>query len=424
MGDTDISFVDDRAGIIKHSFFMAFSSSMTGILNYLFQIYMSRSLTASEFGALGALISLLSIVSIPLSAIQTATAKYVSNLKAKGKIGDAAALFFRSLRKIAIISLLGLLVFLLLSRPVSSYLRMDSVAPTIILGFALFLSAFLPALNGTLQGFQKFVYIGSLTMGGAFIRLVSGVALVSLGFGVSGGVGAFVISGALLIVFAFVPLRFLYSIERSGDVDSREVYAYFVPVIISLSCLAVLSNVDSIIVKHYFHPKDAGVYLKASIVGKTFFYLPMSFVMVLFPKASESHSLGRRSLHLLKLTILISLVAAGVGMVICFYGSETISGLIGKDEAEFGQIGALIRYFGIAITPIALVGITMYYNLALHRTRFVYYAVPGTLIFMLSLIVFHSSFWDILWAIGICGWVMFGIFLSLTLSVEDGGGSG
>lgn len=405
-------------GIFKYGTIVFVASMAGNVLNYLFHIYMSRNLDASEYGALGALLSVFMIVAIPVGAIQTTTAKYVSNLNVKGRYEDIATLFFRSLRKIVIFSFVGLGIFWLLSGAISHYLRIDSPVPTIILGGALFITAMSPALYGALQGFQRFIRLSVIGLGGAVVRLATGITLVSLGFSVNGAIGASVASGLFGVVLYYLSLRALSHLNRAERVPSKGIYSYFIPVVISLSCFSVLSNADALIVKHYFAPEEAGIYLKAAIIGKAFLYLPMALVVVLFPKASELYSLREKSTRLLNGTLLYSAIVSLAGIVICFFASDRIASFIGKDPRHFGRIGELIRYFGMAITPIALISILVNYNLALHRMGLIYSIFLGTAAFVVFLVLFHQSLPQVLWTIGICGGTMFTVFLVSTFIAE------
>ena len=49
----------------------------------------------------------------------------------------------------------------------------------------------------------------------------------------------------------------------------------------------VLTNIDLILVKHFFTPIEAGYYSIAQMVGKIILILPIPIVTVMFPKLSS-----------------------------------------------------------------------------------------------------------------------------------------
>ena len=411
----------DEEGLIRHGSIMFAASMVVNLSNYLFQIFMSRSLGNADFATMKSLVDIFMIVALPISAIQTTTANYVARLKVLGRYDQIAALFFRSMKKVLIFSAVGLAGFTIFSGAISAYLRIDDPIPVMIIGVALAIALTHPAISGILQGLQRFMYLGMVQAGGAMIRLIFGVVTVLLGYGVNGAVGASVASGIFILV-VFVPLlRLFFSQDRAVEVASQEVYRYLVPVFISLGCLSVISYVDGgIVVKHYFSGEEAGIYQKAAIIGKAFLYFPAALVVVLFPKASELYTSRGRSTGLLTMTVWYSSVISVLGIGLCFLLSDFVASMIAPQlsEVEVKQISALLKYFGLAITPIALISILVNYNLAVHRMKFIYVILCGMVLYVAALFVFHNSFWEILWVMGICNWGAFVFSWGFTLIAE------
>ena len=130
------------------------------VANYFFQFYMARNLSTEDFGILNTLLSLMMILTVPTGTILMVLAKYSSHYKALNDMAQVRALFLYTLRKVFLYSSLGLVLFLLLSEYLSSFLKVPSLVPIIILGFTLFFSLLLPVNLGVLQGLQKFWSFG------------------------------------------------------------------------------------------------------------------------------------------------------------------------------------------------------------------------------------------------------------------------
>src|SRR3972149_2017554 len=64
------------------------------------------------------------------------------------------------------------------------------------------------------------------------------------------------------------------NIEGDAPFSVSEVYHYFFPVGTTVLCFMVLTNIDLILVKHFFTPMEAGYYSIAQIVGKIILFLP------------------------------------------------------------------------------------------------------------------------------------------------------
>lgn len=389
-------------GLVKYGSLL-FAASMAGsAVNYVFRIFMSHRLGV-DYKTLDALLAVFMIVSIPASAIQTVTAKYASDLGAGKRYDEIADLFLRSLRRIVVVCLVGLVAFLASANVIAGYLQIDQTAPVVLLGIALFLALLLPAAVGVLQGFQRFVILGLMGIGGALVRLGAGIAFILLGFGVNGAVGASVVSSLAGLGIAFFPLRPFLRRSGEGRADSSGVYRYFVPVILFLTCQSLMSYVDSIVVKHYLAPAQADVYAMAAIVGKAFLFLPTALALVLFPKASELYALRESSFRLLMQALGCSLIVALAGAAVCFLFASPLSVLIGAPPSSASEVAGLIRYFGLAVTPVALLQVLISHDMAVHRTSALYPLAAGTIAFIGVLFAFHGSLRQVLLGMGAAG---------------------
>jgi O-antigen/teichoic acid export membrane protein len=389
-------------GLVKHGTLLFAASMTANATHYLFRILMSHNLSDADYAALDALLSLLMIISLPATAIQTVTAKYTSDLNATGQHAEIVDLFLRSLRRIGVVCVIGLTIFLVSSGFIADYLRINQLAPVVLMGITLFSGMPLPAAAGVLQGLQRFVVLGLMGIGGALTRLIAGVVLVVLlGLGVSGAILASFFSSFVSFAIFFVPLRpFL---RRSSEVraDSSEIYRYFAPVILFLFCQSLLSFVDAIVVKRYFDPEQAAVYFRAAIVGKAFLYLPTALALVLFPKASELYALRESSFRLLIQAILYTLGVAVAGMAVCLLFAGPLAVIVGGGHTP--EVAGLIRYFGLAVTPVALLQLLISHAMAVHRTSALYPLAAGTLAFIGVLFAFHETLRQVLIGMGVAG---------------------
>ncbi|OGG43412.1 MAG: hypothetical protein A3F84_22365 [Candidatus Handelsmanbacteria bacterium RIFCSPLOWO2_12_FULL_64_10] len=411
-------------GLVKHGTLLFAASMTANATHYLFRIFMSHRLSDVDYAALDALLSLLMIISIPATAIQTVTAKYASDLGATGRHTEIADLFLRSLRRIGVVCIIGFFAFFLSKGFIARYLQIDRTTPVVLLGIVLFAGVLLPAAVGVLQGLQWFSKLGWIGIIGAGVRLGAGVALVLLGLGVNGAVGASVVSTLVVLAIAFFWLRSFFSLRsflrRSGEgrADSSGVYHYlFWLVIPFLICQSLLSFVDGIVVKHYFDSEQAAVYFRAAIVGKAFLYLPTALALVLFPKAAERHALQESSFRLLMQALGCSLAVAAAGFVVCFFFADPLAVVVGG-SSRAAEVASLIRCFGIAVTPVALIQLLINHDLAVRRTSAFYPLAAGTIAFVYTLYAFHGSLRQVLIGMGVVGCVLCALCIVWTWMVE------
>lgn len=390
-------------GLIKDSGIMLIAMAIANISLLFFHIYMSRTLGPAGFGILASFLSICFIIELPISAIQTVVAKYVSNFKIHNQYGMIRLLFFRSLQKLLPYSSLGFIVFFLSSGYVSSFLKIPSRTPVIFLGIVFFLLLIIPVVRGTLQGLQKFGYLGTNLSIDATLRLLFGFCLVNLGMGVNGALGGIALAVGVAFLAAFMPLRFLFKQRRSteSEINSSEIYAFFWPVSLALLSFAILTNVDVIVVKHFFSPLEAGYYAVLSIVGRGFLTLALAVSMVMFPKVSELETQKKDSSSILKKSLLICVLLCSVGILTCFFFPRFI--ILTVFGSEYLNISSLLRVFGIAISPLVLVHLLINYNLARHRTKFLYVLVFGVVFYVILLSLFHSSLKQVVLILGSVG---------------------
>ena len=389
----------DSTGLVKYGTLLFAASMVTNLSNYAFRIFMSHKLSDVDYSALDALLSIFMIISVPAMSIQMATAEYASSLGGEGRHAEIADLFVRSLRRVGAACVGGFLVFLLVSGFVADYLHIVRKTPVVLLGVALFSALMLPAANGILQGLQRFGPLGLIGIAGGAARLSAGIIFIFLGLGINGAVGASVVSSIATLLVAYFLLKSILVKPGERRADSSGVYRYFVPIVLFLSCQSLLSFVDSIVAKHYLDPAQAGVYFRAAIVGKAFLYLPTAMAMVLFPKAATLYSLKESSFKLLGQAMGCSVAIALSGALVCYFFADPLAYAVGGTS----ESGVLIRYFGLCVTPIALLQLLISHDLAVRRVQTLYPLGVGTVVFIFVLFNLNETPGQILAAMSVAG---------------------
>ena len=135
-----------------------------------------------------------------------------------------------------------------------------------------------------------------------------------------------------------------------------------------LLCFAMLTNIDLVLVKHFFGSSQAGHYAAASIVARIILFLPGAIAMVMFPKTSELYALSKESRPVLKKSLLYTAVLSG-GVLLLYL---TIPSLIVKFffGSEYILTIPLIGIFGLAMFFFSLTNILFFYQLSVHQLRF------------------------------------------------------
>ncbi len=387
---------------------LLFVCMMAGnVCNFLYQAFMSRTLSVEEFGMLNSLLSFSMIISLPIQTLNTTIANITSHLKAKQAHHNILKLFHSMLLKVSIAGIIGILIFFLFSDYLRSFLNLPSIYPILLVGALILLNVLFSVTLGVLQGLQNFKYLGISSSMVAVFKVVFGVLLVRLGLGVVGAISG-VALGTLVVCFAgaLILRSSLLRLSSKDAGDASETYtfnsfSYSMPVLIALLCFTSLTNIDLVLIKHFFTPEEAGNYAVAAVLGKIALFLPAAIVMAMFPIVSESHALKADSYHILKKSLALTGLLSLAGLqAFIFFPELLVTILMG---AKHASTASLVRLYGIAMFPFAFVSILMYFNLATHNMRFLYTFVAGSLAEILLIYLYHDSLRGVLYLLILIG---------------------
>ena len=382
------------------------------LFGLLYHFFMLRMLPPIDYGHLNALITLFMIISVPASTVQTTITKFVSTFQAKNQLDRVKSLYRHLLLLMLVIGLSLFLLISLGSSFISSFLQISSYGLILLLGASLFFAMVIPVPWGGLQGLQKF---GSLALnlilnGGS--KCVLGIVFVSLGLGVTGALSAVVVSYLITVILSHLILKMSLSqeekrvnpelnpVERNGTGFSK-VYTYSFPVGLTLLCFMALTNIDLILVKHYFLPIEAGYYSIAQMVGKIIFIFSFPIVMVMFPKIAslKMEDQGKKARSILGHSLTTgAFLCGGATIVSLLFPSLIVQFLSGEVYLECVP---LVGLFSINMSIYSLSLILLYYQLSIDRKGFIYPLVLCTLIQSGLIVLFHKSLIQVLLIVGL-----------------------
>lgn len=383
--------------LIKGGTILFIASLLGNISNYLFQFFMGRYLSVEDYGTMNAALSMLVIGAIPSGTIMIVVAKYISMFKAKEEDAHITSLYRNSLTKMAAVGAVCFVPFLIFNNSITGYLKMDSAWPVIITGIGFFGAIVVTVNLGMLQGLQRFYYLGAGIGLGGFSKLFFGVVFVLLGFGLNGAIAAPVVSVFAIFAITIVPLHVYFKKRENVEKYTKDILLYGVPVLVSSIAFTMLTYIDLIIVKHIFSPEEAGLYAAVTILGKTILYLPGAFVLALFPMVSESHALNNNTFKILDKALFYTIGISMIGVLGFFIFPElAVKMLFGS---KFVGAAPLLKFYGMAMMFMAIMSILISFNLARHKTGFIYSLVGGCILLIILLNIFHSSLFTVIFII-------------------------
>lgn len=374
--------------LVKQNTILFAGTMALNVLNYFYHFAVGRILGPADYGILGAFFSIMYILFAPVNAIQTILAKFTADFLAKNETGKIAYLLKRSLIVLSYISIGIFSLFLVFSKQIAKFLLIDNVIYVVLFGLV-FLIIFITAVSrGFLQGLQKFkILSASLVLEGA-IKFGLAIILIFLGFNLYGAITA--ITMALLFSFLFA-FYYLGKAVPNGltKIDSKSIYKYSLPVLITMTVITAMYTMDVIIVKHFFEPITAGLYAAASLLGKIIFFASYSFSWVMFPKIAEAHSKGEPYKHIFHKSLLFVTILSAVATIIYWLIPEFIVKLL-FGEQYFG-ITNLIAPFGLAMGLFSVAFVVANYYLSTDRIKFIYVLTAFLFVEIIAIWLFHET---------------------------------
>jgi O-antigen/teichoic acid export membrane protein len=340
--------------------------------NYGFNLVMAFLLGPEAYGALAALLALVLVGSVPGLALQAVVARRTA------LAGDAA---WPGAGWLVGRAGLGLLLLALLAGPgLVLFLHLEGAAPVLWLALAVAPTPLLFAVQGLLQGRERFGALATVMVAGAAVKLAIGLALVAAGLGV-GGAMAGVAAGAALAAVAGLRLAApaapgvegarvgraragRASAWAGGGGSGAEWWREVGTATTGLMGLFLLANLDVLLARHYLDRAAAGRYALGAVVAKVAFWAPQFLVTLIFPRLAGGADPRR--------------LLGGSALLIGGFGGLLAAALAGADRlglavpvlgGGYAGLGPLLPLFAALGTGLALVQLLLFEGIATRDRR-------------------------------------------------------
>lgn len=336
----------------------------------VFTVVFARILGSDGYGSLAALVSTFLILSVPGFALQVAAARET----AIGGLGEGGALAatlrrwtHRMVGLILVLCVLGVVLRDVLAQIVGVEQTWAAAATLPTGGLWLLLSV----QRGVLQGMRAYVPVGLSIVLEQLGRLVAGAVLVAAGLGVTGAyLGTPLAMLVMCVVLWFVLRRRLGAPHAVGGHDRRlrALVAGAWGPILGLTLIAVLQNIDVIVVKHEIGGDRAGSYAAAAVAAKVVLWTAIGVGLYLLPEAARLNAAGRDPRPVLVRALAI-ILAVSVPVLAIF---ALVPGLLLRVAfgPDYEQASDALFVLGAAMSLLALAYLAVQYMLALGRVAF------------------------------------------------------
>jgi O-antigen/teichoic acid export membrane protein len=327
-------------------------------LSYAFSLVLSRALGPADFGALGALLGIAVVASVPATALQTQVARLTAVDPASGGVRQGYRLGWLIGGALA----LGLAA---LAVPLTAVLRLDSPVSVLLLGAGLIPVIALGARQGVLLGRGAFFVLAATVVLVPALRLAGAGVAAGTEMGVSGALGMQAAASWVGIAAVVGLVRMLPGVDaptpqRSPGLTAGRMLAAGS----GLLGLFVLANADVFLARVLLTDAESGVYAVGSLGAKVVFWGSQFVALLVFPRVARGQG-GRRLV--MRTGALVAAVGGATAVAAVPLAAPVLDLLVGPAYADAAPVAP---WFVVLGTMLALVQLSTYAAVAADRYRF------------------------------------------------------
>ncbi|WP_288798958.1 oligosaccharide flippase family protein [Arsenicicoccus cauae] len=345
---------------------LLFAGTFVGaLLGYAFFVVLGRSMTPDDLGAVGSLINLSTILTVPGLGLQLVTARAVASSEPepepepKSMVRVPAGLLVGAL-------LVGGVPALVLAAaaPVLAPLLHLATAPLVVLALSAVPMTVAFAALGVLQGTERFAALGLSALLVGVAKIAAAVAASVLGQGVLGVIGWYAVGWVVVAVVAGAlaargrPPRGDAGWWTDGLARARAGLVGSMPT----AGLLVLSSLDLILARHQLSRDGSGVYTMGALFEKVAFWGPQFIATMYYPRMARPAERAAAVRAAVGLTAGVGVL----GVLVAAVAGDLLTSVVGG-PAYVGELGHQAWVFTALGVALALVQVLVYADLAAHR---------------------------------------------------------
>ena len=383
--------------LISGSFLLISGGVLANLFSFIFNFFMSRNLVVEDYGTFVSLVSIITLLSIPASALAPTIVTLAGNYFAEENLGMVHALYIKIIKILIVVSIFLFILFTVFAVQVASFFNIKDTVLLPLTAVAIMFSYIFTINLSFFQAKLSFKLLPSLSVFSSFTKLVFGVVLVLVGFGLSGAITSYLLSYVIPIAIGSFFLRkvLFHKSHSTARISLRELIRFGVPSAIIIFCLNSFINTDILLIKHLFSEKDAGFYAGLSLVGRVVFYVTAPVTTVMFPIIINKFKNGQPYKNILFAALGITAVMS-VGITCFYFLFPQFTILFFLKKHEYLAIVNNLGMFGIFITLYSLISVLSYYYLAIRQTKVSALLVIGVVLQAGLIYFFHSSFEEVI----------------------------
>ncbi len=398
----------------RHSLVLMFGTGMTAILGLIYTIYAARVLGPEAYAVFGTAVSLVMMCQLALGPINETITKFSAQYAGEANLGKVRTLAHEVGKRIAAAGLVGLLVALLLTKPLAGFLHFDNYGPLFAAYAMTYLTILISVGRGVLRGVQRFGAYNGNILTEAFTRLLAGFALLTALGSVTSALTAYIVALVVTLALSIRQLRAVWHGHERQTLDGRAVRRFTLPIFATMLTYAVFQNLDMILVKHYFLAEEAGIYGAAFALARAMATIVTPFSTLLVPLLTTLRAQGKPVAGpFLRVAGYFCLLALFVLSIFGVFPGQIMK-LFTPDYAEASSLLlplSVVRLLGFLSFLLVLAGA------AVNRFTFLWAFVPGLLLEVVVLYLCHDTLRDVIFAIMIVQGITLAAMIALAIAM-------
>jgi len=410
---------------ILHTAIVFLGTTLAGAFNLFYHLITVRLLTPEDYGTFNALISFIMFTSMAITPLGTTLTRFFTEYIARKNFATLYFSFKKITKQLFFAACLVAGLFFIISPFLAGFLKTKSLY-VLVCGGVIVISVFVPPISSLFQSFQKFTIYSLFGIVASLGKLVFGGLLMLLGLKVLGGLSGFLIGPVLIILVGlfFIPNIFNKEIghidkDKPVAVNLIPIYKYFFPVGVMMLSFTFLTNIDVILVKHFFSPLDAGYYSIAQMVGKIALFLPSALAIVILPKSTQAYITEGSSIKLLTKSLFLAGICCFTFTLVSFLFPDLLLTILTGKLNSISK--GLVGLFALAMSFYALTWIVINYLLATHNLKFTLPLLIITILETVTIYNCHSRLTMIVYILIVFGVIsLFSSLLVVRISQRQG----
>ncbi len=392
-------------GFFRSCGWMIFATVMGGILMWAVHKVATSYLDGVEYGMFASFLRALNLVTIPACGLQAFFAQKTSTVQHEQSLSDLRELCIGVVRWILGICAFGAIIVFCFQSKISVFFKVPAsflwVALPVVL--VMFLR---PVGVGILQGRQNFLWVGCAQIADGAVRLGC-IFLILTCLCVTA-------TGALWGVFAGVSVTICLCLFQTKDLWRKKTRVNnpfhlrwlldLVPLTLGAGIPLFMIGADALVVQATFPSEQVKLYAAAGIMTQALIFFTLPIATVMFPKIARSAAIKEEtSVRMLALGTTAFLVGV---VVIGTFIMPTLPIRI-MFNVDYLPAAKVLPWFALSMFPLSLATVLINDLLA----RAYYKCVPFLWLvlcgYVVALCVWHNSFKQIIFQIGVFNMILF-----------------